>query len=143
MSWNHELERYERKHLSKKGEHYRITAMSYLRRMGKHSNKSLKRLTLKDFESFLGPLDLSKLSIKAVHTIVKACARWLNGGETPKHFPDLGDIATVTYEDTLRVKKPSELLTDEEFEDLCGVLSKRDEVIVRLIRGRLRNAKLL
>ncbi len=76
VSWNHELERYERKHLSKKREHYRITAMSYLRRMGKHSNKSFKRLTLKDFESFLGPLDLSKSSIKAVH----ASSRLAPGG---------------------------------------------------------------
>ncbi len=88
-----------------------------------------------EFRVFLGSSGSVEVEHQGGSRIVKACARWLNRGETPKHFPDLGDIATVTYEDTLRDKKPSGLLMDEEFEDLCGVLSKRDEVIVRLIRA--------
>ncbi len=135
MAWETDLERYENDHLALQGRNYRRVAPMYLRAVGMATGKGPRELEREDLAAFFAGRGLAPASVQAVYAIIKAAARWLNGGETPPRFPKLEELATVKPSDTLRVKRPSELLTPGEFEALCAALSPRDEAITRLIRA--------
>ncbi len=135
MTWETDLERYDKEHLALQGSYYRESASRYVRAVGMATGKGPRDLTKKDLAAFFAGRGLAPASVKAVYAIVKAAARWLNGGETPPKFPRLKELARIKPSDTLRVKRASELLTGDEFEALCAALSPRDEAITRLIRA--------
>ncbi len=135
LTWETDLKRYEKEHLALQSAHYQEDAARYLRAVAVATGKAPQDLTKKDLAAFFAERDLAPASIKAIYAIIKAGARWLNEGETPRHFPKLKELARITPSDTLRVKRASELLTPDEFEALCAALSPRDETITRLIRS--------
>ncbi len=133
MAWNEDSKRFL-KHLRADGRSpgHSANVRGVLRRFGESSGgRGSGDVTKDDVETWLAALHgegLSPSTVGGYLTILKAALRYLHDGETP---PCLKGIRVRASDSRVRTK--GELLTEEEYRQLLGVMPPAKALIFRLL----------